>query len=504
MIIFIWIGGPAICITLFIGFYQIWLNNQQGKWKSSVKFILLAIDIPRLNQQSPRAVENMFSYLAGAHGTLNLIEQYLEGKFQLVFSYEIVSIDGYTQFLVHLPEKFKNLVETSIYSQYPDAEITEVEDYTKGMPRKFPDDTWDIWGSEFIYAKNAAFPIRTYESFEHQSGPSEMHYKDPMSALMDLCGSLRKGEQLWYQIIVKPVGFNEMDVSEKEIAALMKDKIENPKHLGDKFVDLFIGTLQFISNAIHSMLIEASDIEVEEEKALKMMDLRPLQKQKLEALSTKSTKLSYLTKIRMVYIAKKEVMNRAKAVNGFVGYMKQFADVQLNNLKPDTKQTATTVKYSPKINRLNRKKRKIINNFINRSGPAGRDMQMMSIDELATLWNFPQSEYIKATGLQKVSAKRAQAPSSLQFTETSDYDQISDISTDELNLIENELLTDEKLPSSIFESKTEKPISNTAKQKEEDINLNNDILEDELKTEPELKGENKKNYPKIPDNLPFE
>lgn len=200
------VGWIPIFIILFQGFIEIWKMNRQDKWGSTIKFVLLAIDIPRNNEQTPRAAENMFSYLGGAHMTFNLIEEYIEGRFQLSFSYEIVSINGYTQFLIRTPEMYRGLIETSVYSQYPDAEITEVEDYTKDIPKKFPNDQYDVWGAEIIQSKSAAFPIKTYGEFEHKAGPSETQYKDPMAALMDLCGSLNENEQLWYQLIVRPLG----------------------------------------------------------------------------------------------------------------------------------------------------------------------------------------------------------------------------------------------------------------------------------------------------------
>jgi hypothetical protein len=120
-----------------------------------------------------------------------------------------VSIDGYTQFLIRTPETFRNLVESAIYSQYPDSEITEVDDYTTELPSRFPDDEWDCMGAEFLQANNWVYPIKTYDSFVYQVGPSnEEYFKDPMASLMDLCSSLQVGEQLWYQIILIPEGFD--------------------------------------------------------------------------------------------------------------------------------------------------------------------------------------------------------------------------------------------------------------------------------------------------------
>src|SRR3989339_899060 len=85
LILFGWI--PIVVVFLW-GFKEIWMNYIQGKWAADKGFTLSAIDIPKGNTQSPRAVENIFTYLAGAHSEPDLIEKYWEGYSQLSFSLE--------------------------------------------------------------------------------------------------------------------------------------------------------------------------------------------------------------------------------------------------------------------------------------------------------------------------------------------------------------------------------------------------------------------------------
>ena len=217
-------GWMPIAGAILWGAKELWLYYRAGLWGDTQEMMLLAIDIPRDNEQSVKAVENMFTYFAGAHGSLNLIDIYWIGMYQLSFSFEIVSIDGYTQFMINTPKKFRNLVESAIYSQYPDAEVTEVNDYTEGMPSTFPDDEWDIWGGEFILQEKDAYPIKTYPEFGDTFGRPESNFKDPMASLMDLCSTLNKGEQLWYQIIVYPTGFDWMGRVDKEVSKILQEK----------------------------------------------------------------------------------------------------------------------------------------------------------------------------------------------------------------------------------------------------------------------------------------
>ena len=211
-------------IIFLLGARTLWLFYIRNKWGSKHKFVLLAIDIPKGNIQSPLAVENLFSYLGGAHSTQNFFDKWFIGEYQLSFSFEIVSLEGYTQFIIRTPAKFRNLVESAVYSQYPDAEIIEIDDFCEDFPRKFPDDEYDIWGAEFLQTNHYMYPIRTYKEFEHRLGPDETVFRDPMAELMELSSSLRRGEKLMYQIIVIPTGFDWIDDGQAEIDKILGKK----------------------------------------------------------------------------------------------------------------------------------------------------------------------------------------------------------------------------------------------------------------------------------------
>jgi len=405
-------GWILIGIFFLVGVKEVYLYWIRGKWSADHKFVLLAIDIPKGNEQSPKAVENMFTYLAGAHGSINFFEKWFQGMYQKSFSYEIVSLEGYTQFLIRTPIEFRNLIESSVYSQYPDAEITEVDDYVDTVPRRLPDEEYDVWGTEFIQAKSQVYPIKPYRDFEHLIGPSETQFKDPMASLMDLCGSLRQGEQIWFQIIVIPIGFDWVKESEKEINKIFGRKAKSKPGLAEKGLEM----MGEASEVVYSIWgdIESKD---KEERPKTMMDLTPGEKRKVEAVQEKSAKLAFDVKIRFVYVAKREVMNKAKVANGIVGYMKQFAALDLNNLKPDVDKTMTKAMYFFKNQRLLTKQRNIFHGYINRSDTVGRTPGLFNIEELATIWHFPVEANVKSPLIQKAPGRKADAPSSLPLAE---------------------------------------------------------------------------------------
>lgn len=410
-LVFWYFGWLPIAIVMLHGLLQVWLHERRLAWEHHQKFILLAIDVPKNNVQSLMAVENMFTYFAGGHGTFTLIEKWWEGKVQLGFSFEIVSVGGYIQFLVRAPVHFRDLVESAIFSQYPDVEIYEVEDYTALAPKSFPDDEYDIWGSEFIQTAPEILPIKTWPAFEHDFGEKEVKYRDPMSALMDLMSSLRKGEQLWYQIVVVPTG-NEWTAH----AAHYIDELLGKSHgatAGNNLVDTILKWMTVVSEMVYKLWEHIEDKHDDKGSEKKFPELAPGPKAKIEAAEMKASKIGFEVTIRAIYLSRKEVMNKPKVVNGFVGYIKQFAANNLNGLKPDGKMTMTSASYFFTKRRILHRKNNIMYGYKHRSDLIGRPPWIMNVEELATLWHFPLDAVTKAPLIQRSAGRRIEPPMSL-------------------------------------------------------------------------------------------
>lgn len=406
---FLYVGWIPIAFVLIWGFYQLWIDYRQSVFISKREYMLLAIDIPRGNEQSPKAVEQMFAHLAGAHKTINLIEKYWRGVTQDYFSLETVSIEGYTQFLIRTERKYRDLIEAMVYAQYPDAEITEVNDYVTELPDKFPDDTYDIWGGEWIQVKDDAYPFRTYIDFEHQFTGE---FKDPSAALMELFNNIGKGEQCWYQIIVTPTSTEWEAMGDKEISKVVGEEVKSERNIVDKITDGFLSLLTSFSELIYPLWGEITEKEKEEEMPFKMFALKPAQRKAIDAIQMKVSKLGFEVKIRFIYVAEKEVFNKTRG-NSFVGVMKQYGMQDLNALKPDMAVTVTSAHYVLKESRLNTKKNRIMRAYKSRSNWLGRNRFILNIEELATLWHFPIEEAVKAPMLQKVPSRKTEAPSYL-------------------------------------------------------------------------------------------
>jgi len=419
LLLFKYWGWLIIIYVFFVYFaYPEYILYIQNRWfAKNIKMTYLAIDVPKMNEQSVQAMENFFDHLQGAHGTFTKWEKYIEGVFQLSFSCEIVSIEGNVQFVVRTPSQWRNLVEAAVYSQFPDAEITEVEDYTKTIPRWYPNETHDMWGCEFTLSnKNVYLPIKTYPKFEHRF--SEV-FVDPMAAMLENMSQIGPGEQMWLQIILKPleVGWGR-EGGQKEINKTLKIAPAPKKGLASSFTEMGAGIVsEFTKQLADVSLTGEGEGEKKEETQFRMMNLTPGQKEQLEAIEHKIAKLAFGCKVRYIYVAEKDKMNKAIGVNGMVGVIKQWTDMNLNGFKPDLKPTGTNAPQYILIEyRRNSRRNWLLGGYISRDMMRGSPAKPLCSEELASIWHFP-SMYVKAPLLKKTEFRKAAAPVDLPLGE---------------------------------------------------------------------------------------
>src|SRR5690606_5867650 len=119
---YVWL--PIVALLM----YLTWRNYRRAEVAGSMESVLLELEIPRTNDKSEFAAEQMFASL---HGILRSKEE-LRSNFgmQEHLSFEIASVNGRIRFYVWVPKALQNFVESQIYSQYPTVQIfTADEDY---------------------------------------------------------------------------------------------------------------------------------------------------------------------------------------------------------------------------------------------------------------------------------------------------------------------------------------------------------------------------------------
>lgn len=360
---------------------------------------MLEIIPPKDLEKGPQPMEAIFQGMSGVIETDNVFKLYLQGKVIDRFSLELVGLGGEVHYYIRTQTKYRNLVESQIYGQYPDAEIIEVADYTQNFPKVVPNKKWKLWGADLELTMPDAYPIKTYDKFEEGITGEAI---DPVGAFVELFGTLPPGQNIWIQWILSPLKEIWRENEMKEVQKLAgRIKGEKKGILGD--------LMDVIAHIFPGILgpVEFPKTETKEEAPLEFR-LTPGEKEQLKALEENLGKNAFRTKMRFIYIGKKEGFDRAY-ISAFFGAIKQFNDLNLNSLKPDN-QSKTYAYYVATDMRSNYRRRKIYRRY------KDRDMDgykaVFSTKELATLFHFPNMN-IKAPSVTRVESKKGSAPFNL-------------------------------------------------------------------------------------------
>jgi hypothetical protein len=184
--------------------FELWHHYRQERFIMSIKWVLLEIQVPREVIKTPAAMELVLANAFYHKSLKGFWEEYMIGAPWLWFSLEMVSIEGRVHFFVRTPSRIRDLVETQIYAQYPQAKVIEVDDYVWNVSQYKKEGDWHMWGCEFTKLKNDVQTIKTYKQIEElKSGTKEEYKVDPLTPTIEYLGSLGKGQQMWVQIIIR-------------------------------------------------------------------------------------------------------------------------------------------------------------------------------------------------------------------------------------------------------------------------------------------------------------
>ncbi|MEA3399553.1 MAG: hypothetical protein U9R00_03550 [Patescibacteria group bacterium] len=196
--------GFLLPIPLAYIAYKLWHHYRQENFISGMEWVLLEIQVPREVQKTPAAMELVLTNAFYHQSFKGFWEEFIMGAPWMWFSLEMVSIDGKVHFFVRTPSRIRDLVETQIYAQYPQAKVIEAEDYTMKVPQYSKDGDWHMWGCEFKKLLDDVRPVKTWNKMEAMKiGTKEELKVDPLTSTIEFLGSLKKGQQMWVQIIVR-------------------------------------------------------------------------------------------------------------------------------------------------------------------------------------------------------------------------------------------------------------------------------------------------------------
>jgi|GEM_PF-123132 len=398
-----------------------YMISRHLKYHHKFKYILLAIDAPKKNEQSIIGIELALSHILGVESGPNFKEKWIDGQFQLPLSLEIVSIDGFIQLIIRCPEGWRDIVESAFYAQYPDCEITQIDDYVKDVPNVYPNPTHNMFGVEWTL-DNKCFPIRTHLEFEDKMIGATV---DPLAGLLEAMSKIGKGEQIWFHLLCTPLPPTWMKDCEDTVAKLTGQEKPHATTLTGSILGFVNSVIVELVSAFFSVGAGDHHDEKKKDDAFgAIWKMSPGDRENLEALQKKMRKPAYAVKMRYGYFAELPVFNKARGLNAITGAMKQFASLGRNGFKPMFKQTATKANYFLVKPRVAFRQKKMTAALKHRDGTVGLPKFNLNVEELATIFHFP-SMLIKAPMLKRTESVKREAPSNLPFGEMPTFESSS-------------------------------------------------------------------------------
>ncbi len=431
-----WVFVPIIFAVPFKYLYAYWV--QWEVFHAKEKWILLKIISPREIENTFKAMEDFYNVIWGIYDGPNWREQWCEGESRrgpYWASFEIVSIGGKISFYIRCLDVHRKLFESTLYSHFPEIEISLAEDYTQKVPKDVPNAEWDLYSEDYTVLKPQPLPIKTYPMFfeeKPESAKIEETRIDPLDSMLEALAGVEPDEQIWFQIVIAPV------VNEDTPIRGGLGWIDEGRAYADKIAQRDPKRRE-PSKSVFQEALETLIFGPKEEKEEEPVDILSAPELRLTAgerdilkgVEAKISKQGFKTWIRMVYLYKRNKPHFRGNYKIIRSYFNHFATGNLNALVfwgP----TRTRIHYWMTSRRLYLRKRKCFRNYINRlpslyprtmdgepmfakgivgRSPGLRGTVIFNSEELATMYHFPAKiSAVLAPALTPIEAKKAGPP----------------------------------------------------------------------------------------------
>ncbi|MDO4979053.1 MAG: type IV secretion system DNA-binding domain-containing protein [Candidatus Saccharibacteria bacterium] len=358
----VWI--PIVAILAFLTYRNYKKINRLKVL--NVDSVLLRLEIPRTNDKKELAAEQMFASL---HGILrDARDLRANGGVQEHLSFEIASHGGQIQFYVWVPKELQNFVEGQIYAQYPTVQIHVCDsDYVDNRKNHTV-----TLATELGLTMPEPLPIKTFTDFE----------VDPLAGITGTLAKLDPdhSEELWIQILTRPVADSWHQDSDKWIARIKS---------GKKSINLFGIDWTWLITSIGALWTPPTGGTTSEVK----VELSERAKSQVSAAEEKATKLGYQVKIRLAYLGDDSI-NAKLNMQALVGTFKQYNSTSLNGFQQIASSTDPKGLDSYKARQFSD------SGFI------------LNISELASVYHLPHTS-VETPNIVWATSKTAEPPAKL-------------------------------------------------------------------------------------------
>ncbi len=384
-------------VVSFFLFFEYWLSFVRKQYDISQGRVTLEIKLPQDIFKSPEAMELVLIQMHQTAAPDNHVQTYWDGKHPPVISLELVSRGGDVRFYVNVPrKKFKNLIETQLYAQYPGVEVHELDiDYTAEIP-------WDLkrfsyFAVHFGLKKADAYPIKTYIEFEMHKMPKEEEKIDPITSMLEMLGSMGPGEHVWIQILID---------ANKELT--FKEGVLRTQP------DWRTAAKAEMKSIIDKAVKERGDPDSKGKNI--MMLLTDTEKDTIKAIERSLGKNAFNVAIRGLYIGENKVFNPGERMGPIITAWRVYDDLNRNAIGARWRsdfdwnwwQDPTgRRKDAWKKSELSEYKRRAYTHY-----NAIDTHKVMTTEELATIYHIP-GQVATTPSLARIPSKRAEPPPNL-------------------------------------------------------------------------------------------
>lgn len=344
------VGILAVLILGSVALYYLLLLwlRNRSRESESLNSTLLQVTVPRENEIKIDAAEQMFSALASLRRTRSS-DKLAFFKSQPHLSFEIVGLPGDIRFYVNVPNKYQDFIEKQINGAYPDAEIVPVNEPSAKQKEG------TVIGTEYnIFSPDGKVAFASLRLKSNDYLPIKTFKDlpvDPLSSITSILAKMGEGEGATLQIIIQPAPTKWKKIGRNYIGSTKKN-------------------------------------EASPEKASYKADSK-----ELEAIENKISKPGFDVTVRIVVCSK----------------TREAANAHLSNIVNAFSQYSGANSFGK--NRVYFKGW-FMNDFIYRYFPMWGQTSILSSEELATMYHFPNKS-ILTPGIHWLNAKRAPAPSNL-------------------------------------------------------------------------------------------
>jgi hypothetical protein len=400
--------APIIMVGILAEiFWYVWVRYVQGKQFLGLKYTTLELKLPKDTYKSPLAMELFLNSLHNISGE-NWFSMYWKGETRPWYSLELISIEGQVKFFLWTEDRRKVGIMAALYGQFPEIEITEREDYTRGM--HFDPKTMKVWVAEFVFSKEKDgkaqdyYPIKTYVDFGLDKDPKEEFKVDPMVPMIEFLGTVPANQQIWIQYIIR---------------GHKKDQ-RAPGHLF-KQADLW---REGAEKEINRLMMRDPKTKVAGEVNpdtgfAKLPSFTKGEQEIVSALERSIQKLAFDVGIRAVYIAPKATFDTPFGVGGIISSFNHFKHEHLNGFKPNGgiwHPQLTFPWHDYRDMRRNDYSERGLKAYKRRAffyAPFNHGKKLvLNTEELATMYHFPGAVAGTPT-LERIPSKKSDAPSNL-------------------------------------------------------------------------------------------